>query len=287
MSIVEEQEQMNCSVVNTPRAFRNRTMFARGCDAAQRSDWLELWRRFEIPGPFLREMRFGNDLLELGFRLPSIYPRHGLAVEPFKIHTPDDVNVATIDLTEMVYKDERGTTFLREVWKSFVVNVLGGKSFMSEYLFYQIKNGFPSGNIYIRPIKGKLWIDVPLSPELKRQIPAVFIRNEPDFRDLIRQIQEAHRTANDQPVGPIRGLPVPGTPSDPMQIPYNTPVNPGWGHPFGAPYIGDRPVGPLYPGDIIYSDSTLWVARSHGVLNSGTGDAVLQTLVNSINVGTE
>jgi hypothetical protein len=72
-----------------------------------------------------------------------------------------------------------------------------------------------------------------------------------------------------------------------MQIPYNTPVNPGWGHPFGAPYIGDRPVGPLYPGDIIYSDSTLWVARSHGVLNSGTGDAVLQTLVNSINVGTE
>lgn len=274
---------MNVSIVNTPRAFRNRTMFARGCDTAQRSDWLELWRRFDIPGPFLREMRFGNDLLELGFRLPSIYPRHGLAVEPFKIHTPDDVNVATIDLTEMTFKDEHGTTFLREVWKSFVVNVLGGKSFMSEYLFYQIKNGFPSGAIYIRPIKGKLWVDIPLSPELKRHIPAVFIRNEPDFRDLIRQVQEAQRTANDQPVGPIRSIPVPA-------LPYQQPVitNPGWDHPFGTPYIGDRPVGPLYPGDIIYSDNTLWVAHSHGVLNSSGGSAaVLSALVNSINAGTE
>lgn len=264
-------------------------MFVRGSNAAQRSDWLELWRRFEIPGPFLREMRFGNDLLELGFRLPSIYPRHGLAVEPFKIHTPDDVNVATIDLTEMVYKDERGTTFLREVWKSFVVNVLGGKSFMSEYLFYQIKNGFPSGNIYIRPIKGKLWIDVPLSSELKRQIPAVFMREEPDFQDLIRQIQDAQRTANDHPVGPIRGTPNPGLHPDPGATPYTRPmISPDWGHPFGTPYIGDGIPGqtPLYPGDIIYADNTLWVARSHGVFNN-SGDAILHTLVSSINAGIE
>ena len=265
-------------------------MFARGNDTAQRGDWIELWKRFEIPGPFLREMRFGNDLLELGFRLPSVYPQHGLAVEPFKIQTPDDVNVATIDLTEMTFKDKRGTTSLREVWKSFVVNVLGGKSFMSEYLFYQIKNGFPSGAIYIRPIKGKLWVDIPLSTELKRQIPAVFIRDEPSFRDLIRQIQDAQRTANDRPATRIVGTPGPGLHPDPMSIPYNTPVitNPGWGHPFGALYIGDRPVGPLYPGDIIYSDNTLWVAHSHGVLNtSGGSTAVLSALVNSINAGTE